>query len=194
MRTTSTPDFTAGIATETLQCIAGHSWTRPESRGGKPHACPEHARFLTEPLSYRSRAPKRLIELWEETAVIDPPEQYVQRWRKVWERTVRAVAAQRGTFASVDMDMIEDYVQHKRLAELHRAYAEYDPYQTTNAGSVKPHPGWYQSQVEATAARRAAIALGLEPDPSAPQGKGGDWPDEDSQVYDDQLGPDGRPL
>jgi len=189
----STPEFTAGLATETLQCFAGHSWTRPETRGGKPTACPEHIRYLNEPISSRLRPPRRVRDLWEETAVLDDPAVYVDRWRKVWERTVRIVAARAGTFAKVDVDLVEDYVQHRRLAELHRAYAEYDPYQTTNAGSVKPHPGWYQSQVEAVAARRAAIALGIEPDPAAPHDSGGE-PGDDYSVYDDQLGPDGRPL
>jgi hypothetical protein len=134
-----------------------------------------------------------VVDLWEETAVLDPPDQYVARWRKAWERVVRILAAKAGTFAKVDMEAVEEYIQHRRLAELHRAYAEYDPYQTTNAGSVKPHPGWYQAQVEAAAARRTAMALGLEPDQTA-QDVGGDIPGDDYQVYDDQLGPDGRPL
>lgn len=186
-------DLLPGIATETLQCFAGHEWVRPFSRGGKPTACPEHIRYLNEPISARLKPPRRVTEVWEETAVVDEPPVYVRRWTKAWERAVRIVAAQHGTFTAVDVDKVEEYVRHKRLAELHRAYAEFDPYQTTNAGSVKPHPGWYQAQVEETFAQRTARDLGLTPDPSAQAGSGpeDDWQDG---VYDDQIGPDGKQL
>ena len=136
-----------------------------------------------------------MLDLWEETAVLDPPDKYVTRWRKAWERTVRILAAQAGSFAPVDLEGVEEYIRHRRLAELHRAYAEFDPYQSTNAGSVKPHPGWYQAQLEEQAARRTAIRLGLEPGEGAQVAQGGpDDPRDDFEVYDDQLGPDGKPL
>ena len=183
-----------GLDVETLQCFAGHAWTRPHTRGGKPTACPEHIRYLNEPISPRLKPPRRIVDLWEETAVLDEPAQYVKRWTKAWERAVRIVAAQEKSFAKVDVELIEEYIQHKRLSELHRAYAEYNPYQETAQRSIKPHPGWYQSQVEASLARRSAMTLGLEPDPSEREAPGGDIPGDDYSVYDDQLGPDGKPL
>jgi hypothetical protein len=190
----TTSDLMPGIATETLQCFAGHEWIRPYSKGGKPTSCPEHVRFLNEPLSARMHPPKRLTALWLSTAVLDEPDEYVRRWTKVWTRTVRILGAQAGTFASIDLPGVEEYVQHKRLAELHRAYAEYEPYQTTIQGSIKPHPGWYQSQVSDKFARQAAIRLGLEDGGDAVRDAGGSDPEDDFEVYDDQLGPDGKPL
>src|SRR5215469_2692003 len=189
-----TPDLLPGIATETLDCFAGHSWTRPHSRGGKPTACPEHIRYLNEPISGRLRVPKRLLDLWAETAVVDEPPVYVKRWTKVWERVVRILAAKASTFAAVDMDLVEEYVRHQRLAELHRSYAEYEPYSTSTYGSIKAHPGWHQAQVEELQAKKVAIELGLVPDPKA-KDTGGSGDDLGGyEIYDDQLGPDGNPL
>jgi hypothetical protein len=187
-----TPDLLPGLDTEELHCFAGHDWTRPKSRG-TPKACPEHHKFLADIIGPRFSPPRRVINVWESTAVLDEPDAYVRRWKRVWERTVRILAARAGTFQTVDLEAVEDYVQHKRLAELHRAYAEYDPYQTTVQGSIKPHPGWYQSQVEEKAARQAAIRLGLIDDGGgAPAQDGADM--DDFEVYDDQIGPDGKPL
>jgi hypothetical protein len=189
-------DFVPGIATETLTCFVGHEWVRPFAAGGKPTACPQHVKFLNEVISPRLRPPPRTIALWEETAVLDEPDEYVRRWTKFWLRVVRILAAQAGNFGSVDIEGVEEYVQHRRLAELHRAYAEFDPYQTTVQGSIKPHPGWYQSQVSAKSARQVGIRLGLfGRDPDAQDGGGRSEPeDDDYEVLDDQLGPDGNPL
>jgi len=145
-------------------------------------------------MSGRLKVPKRLLELWAETAVVDEPPVYVARWRKAWERTVRTLAAKAGSFAAVDMEMVEEYVRHKRLAELHLSYAEYEPYSTSTYGSIKAHPGWHQAQVEELQAKRVAIELGLADDPSDKK-RGGDGDDLGGyEVYDDQLGPDGKPL
>ncbi len=189
----SSTDFVPGIATETLVCFAGHEWVRPKEKG-RPLSCPEHGRYLQDLLSHRTAVPKRLLDLWEETAVLDVPPAYVTRWRKFWERNARILAARSGSWALVDVPALEEYVQHKRLAELHRAYAECDPYQTTTQGSIKPHPGWYLAQVEEKLARQSGIRLGLIAGGERAQEGGGGEPEDDYEVYDDQLGPDGNPL
>lgn len=184
-----------GIETEVLDCAAHHTWERPRSHSGnKPRFCPEHAKFGQWDLPPRLKPPKRVIEEWKMSAVLEPTTQYVARWRKFWERTARQVAAINNAFSLVDELLIERYVRHCRLAELHHAYAVQEPYPMGTSGVVRQHPGWERARVAERAAHNLAVELGLvvlsAPEPVQEESDDADQ----SPVFDDQVGPDGNPL
>jgi hypothetical protein len=130
-------------------------------------------------------------------------EAYVRRWRSLWEGTA---ALLRGLdlgdgYRDVDLDRLESYVRHVRLADFHRQFAEQQPYHSKPSGIVHAHPGWSMSQREERLALMQARALGLESkEPDEPgDGSNGHVEGDDAAelvaaVVDDQRGPDGTPL
>lgn len=125
---------------------------------------------------------------------------YVTRWKQYWNLVVRSIASRVGAFAGVDQEEVEAYVQHRRLAEFHRTFAQRTPYSGGENGvMVRAHPGWELARVEDRLATEQAVALGLvdPPQVGASPPPSGDDPEEPAVfdgITDDQVGPDGRPL
>lgn len=189
---------------ETLTCACGHMWQRPPAGGVPPRTCPEHRRFMEEPLSQRCSPPARVLKEWRTAAALLEDDEYVKRWTRTWEQTVRLLAARAKTFRGLEIEPIEIYVRHSRLAELHRLYAEETPYVTSEqTGMVRQHPGWEAARIEERLAKESARELGLVSAKQSSQGgnddgRHGSEPDDGGdagdRVIDDQLGPDGKPL
>jgi hypothetical protein len=124
----------------------------------------------------------------------------VKRWTKRWIELVRIVAARQGTFAALPLDDIGELVRHERLAELHRHFAEEDPYPETESGAARAHPGWERARIEEVSARQSARRLGLLPEAQPESKKGAtstrlqESAEEHGDLVDDQVGPDGAPL
>lgn len=185
---------------ETLTCIAGHEWQRKRVNGGMPQSCPRHQRFMDETLARRLQPPDLVVDSWVIAGENLGQPDYVKRWRKKWEKVVRRVGAMQNSWRGVDLELVDVYVRHLRLAELHRLYAEMTPYITSkDTGMVRQHPGWERSHIEERLAREAAVDLGFVEAHSAPPQQGGSddgdqEPGDGGGFVDDQLGPDGKPL
>jgi len=111
------------------------------------------------------------IERWKSTAQRLGERGYVKRWTKRWVEVVRMVAARQESFSALPLDDINEHIRHERLAELHRHFAELDPYPETESGAAKVHPGWERARIEEVAARQTARRLGLIEALSGAQGK-----------------------
>jgi hypothetical protein len=143
--------------------------------------------------------PRRVTDEWRRAARalgVDG-RAYAQRWRDLWERAVLQ-ARGLGPPREVDLELVEAYVRHRRLADFHRHFAESEPYHSKPSGIVHAHPGWGMAQREERLAAHAAGVLGIharEVEPEEPSANG--HVDEEElvgAVNDDQLGPDGQPL
>lgn len=191
----------------TIMCLAGHEWEWVKTKRGAPKYCPEHRRFLHGPISSGSQPKARTRREWEDAEENLVNERgYANRWLKFWRDNVRIVAARRGSW-SIDHAKYEHWVREMRFAELHRLFAQDQPYITTDSGAVKAHPGWRLSAQAERKADKLAIELGLKQASDARQaaGGGGTAPsrpptkleqeaEELGGIEDDQVGPDGRPL
>ena len=153
-----------------VECLAGHTWEAPR-RGATGRWCPDHRHFGSEPLAKKNLPPDLEVERWKSTATRLGEAGYVKRWSKRWEEIVRIVAARQGTFGALPLHDINEYIRHERLAELHRHFAEQDPYPTTETGSEKAHPGWERARIEEVATRQSARKLGLIESLSTSNGK-----------------------
>lgn len=177
-----------------LTCLAGHTWEAPR-RGATNRWCPGHRHFGTERIAQKNLPPDLEVERWKSTAQRLTEPGYVKRWTKRWEEVVRMVAARQGTFGALPLDDINEYIRHERLAELHRHFAELDPYTETETGSARAHPGWERARIEEVAARQSARKLGLLPDLQGIAGKSSHPPtrlqeqaDDLGTIVDDQAG------
>lgn len=157
------------------------------------------------------RPPDRVRAQWARRAKAIGERGYSQRWSKFWERTVKALR-ERESWRDEDIALVAEYVQRCRLAELHLAEAELNPYVTNlDSGLIRPHGGWERSLAEAREARAVAVELKLTPrarhaagidvpGPDSGGGAGGrpagdvDHYGETGAWVDDQVGPDGQPL
>lgn len=149
--------------TITLVCRAGHEWTIPRPRRGKwPEYCAEHKRFFLEQLSGRLKPPTRVRQEWAEQGKMMGDEDYVKYWTKAWTKVVRLLGARGGSWNSVDIRTVEDYIRALRMAELHRLYAQDRPYIESDRGTMKPHPGFELAKESDAEARRLAVELGLQ--------------------------------
>jgi hypothetical protein len=146
---------------QTLECAAGHTWTRKKQQG-RPKYCAKHRRFFYEPLPARLLPPMRVRQEWaEQELVLDDPG-YEQRWVKFWVRTARIIGARHETWSNVDIEGLEEYVRCMRLRELHRLHAQDEPYHRTDRGGVRAHPGWALADREERRADGLAVELGLK--------------------------------
>lgn len=183
-----------------IPCPAGHHWEWTVKQGMPPSWCPDHDSYREYPISTANLPPERVKDEWDHAERLYGGKGYAKRWQKEWEFTVRRLAARAGSWAHLPLDEVEEYIRHRRLAELHRIFAERDPYPHTESGSVRAHPGWEKAQREEVQARKAARALGLIEDAarssSRPTGDPTQLQQEaaESGLSDDQVGPDGRPL
>lgn len=144
----------------TVTCPAGHQW-EATSTGGLSRWCAEHAKFRDAVISKKNMPPDLEVERWKSTSRKVDERGYVKRWTKRWEELVRMMAARQGTFSALPLDDIREFIRHERLAELHRHFAEDDPYPATETGGSKAHPGWERARIEEVAARQSARKLGL---------------------------------
>jgi hypothetical protein len=127
---------------------------------------------------------------------------YANRWLKFWRDNVRVVAARAGSWGQVDIVKYEAFIRHSRLAELHRLFAQDNPYFTTESGAIRSHPGWKNAKSAQREADALAIELGLKVVPTKrATSNGAQVPsslereaDEVGGIVDDQVGPDGQPL
>lgn len=104
------------------------------------------------------------------------------------------------------MDKLEAYVRSTRLVELHRLYAQDEPYHETSRGSVKPHPGWELAEREERRRHALALELGLEQNGSSSRSSGGSSSSgesyksrlqqeaEETGIVQSAVGPDGMSL
>lgn len=190
-------------AMETMHCIVGHTWQA--EAGTKARVCPLHAGWWQGSFPKDLRPGERTVEEWDhaERELLNE-RGYAVRWRGVWTETVRRVAAVRESWEAVDIELVDDYVRARRFEELHRLYAQDEPYSQTASGGTKPHPGWRLSRESARDARRMARELGIivpaSDDDEAPKRPGRMDTAADIEggqnggVVDSQVGPDGRTL
>lgn len=210
------PTVNMGKKPQTLSiwCVAGHTWELEVGTRGLV-CCPMHAKFFKGHFPPSLKPPARVVREWEdaqENLVND--DQYKTRWASAWRRIVRVVSSRQMSW-SVDLGLIEEYVRHLRFAELHRLYAQDEPYVANSSGTLREHPGWKMAEREEREARRCAEQLGVEgPDQnyrgSRNRSKGeeakksqrhqqtsleqrveSDHPDG---IVDSTVGPDGEPL
>lgn len=190
---------------QTLECAAGHTWTREPTGRKAPKYCPEHKRFLNGPISAGCQPKQRVRAEWEDAEKNLVNERgYANRWLKFWRDNVRVLAARVGSWGQVDTYKYEEFIRHTRLAELHRLFAQDNPYFTTEGGAIRSHPGWKNAKAAQREADRLAVELGLKVDSSkhassnggAAQGQPSKLEQEAAEVgiADDQIGPDGQPL
>lgn len=195
--------------TVTLECRAGHQWTIPRPRRGKwPEYCSDHKRFFLEQLSGRIKpSTSTYTEWYEQGAKLNDPD-YVDRWERIWIKTVRLIGARGMSWNAVDVGRVERYIRTLRIAEMHLLYAQAQPYVTSAHGRVQPHPGFELAKETEKDAQRIAVELGLrEPDdglevkPRAERREAADaWNTrlqaeaEDLGQVDEAAGPDGEPL
>lgn len=151
----------------TATCIAGHEWEPTGRSGNIASACPRHVKFFRQQLSARLKPPKMVVQEWAEQAKMLDDDEYVDRWKGVWNNTVRLLGARFETWVKVDPKAVELYVRSLRLAELHRLYAQDHPY-IEGRGTVKAHPGWELSEKEERKARQLALDMGLVDPPGVP--------------------------
>jgi hypothetical protein len=193
---------------EEIECIGGHTWTRPKkARGRKPKYCHKHQQFFITKPTKRCYPPERVLQEWaEQSQVLDDPG-YEERWAKVWLDTVRIVAAKGSSWSAVDVELIEKYVRSLRLAEVHRLYAQDEPYHTTARGTTRPHPGWALAEKEDAKANELKVQLGLallqngKNGPKHPSHTSDVWQSrlqQSAEDHEDELhsavGPDGESL
>lgn len=178
---------------ETRRCVVGHSWDAIPGTD-KQKVCPTHASWWAGILPKELRPGELTIGEWthaEDELVNERG--YVARWQGVWTETVRRIAAAADSWDLVDLDRVDDYVRARRLSELHRLFAQDEPYNEKG----RAHPGWKISREFASDARRLAVELGLEVPkevkPSRMQ-TSADVEQGHNGVVDSQVGPDGRPL
>lgn len=135
---------------------------------------------------------------------------YARRWRLKWKEKIRILAAKQGSWSDLDLEGLDEYIRHLRFAELHRLYAQDDPYYTTKSGQIREHPGWKRSDAEMRRARECAVLLGLTHDitpapkrgpdrqprrtPTMPSALEQEAEQLDDGIIDNQVGPDGEPL
>jgi hypothetical protein len=190
---------------ETKHCVVGHTWQA--EAGTKQRICPVHAGWWQGQFPAELRPNERTVEEWDhaERELVNE-RGYAVRWRGVWTETARRSAALLESWEAVDIELVDDYVRARRLEELHRLFAQDEPYSHTAAGGTKPHPGWRLSREAGRDARRLARELGISVPPmsdddapkksrpgrmdTAADLEGG----QNGGVLDNQVGPDGRPL
>lgn len=190
-------------ATITATCLGGHEWEWKSTGRGAPKYCPAHRRFIQGPISGGSQPKARVIREWEDAEENLVNERgYANRWLKFWRDHVRIVAARAGTW-KIDKQKYEEWVRESRYAELHRLFAQDQPYITSDSGAVKAHPGWRLSAVAQRKADKLAVELGLKEEQTASRARaqGASAPSKLEQeaeelggIEDDQVGPDGEPL
>lgn len=203
-----------GRQTMTVRCVAGHTWEHPidaKKRAGK--VCPIHEKFFKQRYPEKYGPPARVEQGWEDTEENLVTEVgYARRWRAMWKRAVRTVAARQNSW-SVDLVTVEKYIWHLRWAELHRLYAQDEPYVTSSSGAVREHPGWKLAEAEEKRAQAIATELGIEGPDRNFVGISGDKPpgkkkrsqagasvleqeaeEREDGIVDNMVGPDGKPL
>lgn len=174
------------MAKATVTCPAGHTWEAASS-AGISRWCPDHKSFYERPISKKNMPPDLEVERWKDTGRRLGENGYVKRWTSRWVEIVRILAAMQNTFAALPLHDINEYIRHERLAELHRHYAEQEPYTETGAGATKAHPGWERARLEEAAARMTARKLGLIEALSTSNGKP-DHPSTRMQQQAEELG------